>query len=263
MGKLLSYIRYPFAGIGAIFFTAFYSGSIVLIAPFRTRRGEQVIIRAWGKTLLALFNVHCHVEGLEKIPPQGVLFLFNHTSHFDILIIHAVTPRICRFGAKVELFKIPLFAQAMRAAGALPIARGNRAQVFRVYQEAEARLANGESFILAPEGTRQTVADIGPFKAGPFVFAINAKVPIVPIVVEGAIDIMHKKSLLINWGTWRKDIFVRFLDPIIPSAWDLNEVGNLQNATREKMHEAFHQMRRERESKVQLCPRSEVATTNR
>ncbi len=262
MGAFFSYIRYPFATLGAIFFTAFYSVCIILISPFRTRRGEQLIIRAWGKTLLALFNIRCHVQGAEKIPDQGVLFLFNHTSHFDILIIHAVTPRICRFGAKVELFKIPLFAQAMRAAGALPIARGNRAEVFKVYHEAETRFANGESFILAPEGTRQTVPDIGPFKTGPFVFAVNAKVPIVPIVVVGAIDIMHKKSLLINWGVWRKVIEVRYLDPIVPASWNLDEVANLQKLTHDKMYEAFHQMRRDRESNFQRLPKSEVASTN-
>lgn len=251
--KWLSYVRYPFAGIAGLLATGFYSFAVMFVSVFHRRKWEQIVIRLWGLTLLGLFNVKPLVYGLENLPEEGVLFVFNHSSHFDILLVHAVTPKICRFGAKIELFRIPIFAQAMRAAGALPIARGNRAEVFKVYEEAEKRFTNGESFILAPEGTRQTEPQIGPFKTGPFIFAINAKVAIVPIVIEGAIDIMKKGSLLVNWGVWRKTVQIQYLPPVRPKEWNLDYVHELQQSVREQMMIGFQKLR---ETRNQLEPDS-------
>src|SRR5690606_17085370 len=110
------------------------------------------------------------------------------------------TEKHIRFGAKIELFKIPFFGRAMRAVGTLPIARENRAGVFKIYKEAERQFSRDVIFVLAPEGTRQKEPRIGRFKKGPFIFAINARVPIIPAVLRGAHEVLPKKSLLVNVG---------------------------------------------------------------
>ncbi len=68
----------------------------------------------------------------------------------------------------------------MELCGVLPIDRGNRNKVMKVYENAIARVNRGEAFALAPEGTRQKQVELGRFKRGPFEFAINAQMDIVP-----------------------------------------------------------------------------------
>ena len=123
---------------------------------------------------------------------EGFLYTFTHSSQFDILVMYGYSPRSFRFGAKAELMKIPIFGHAVRMAGTLPIARGELSKVIEVYRQAEKRVANGEAFALAPEGGRRKTKDIGNFKTGPFIFAINAKMPIVPLVMYGVDEVLAK-----------------------------------------------------------------------
>ncbi|MDX9731719.1 MAG: lysophospholipid acyltransferase family protein [Bdellovibrionales bacterium] len=172
----------------------------------------------WCQKLLRYFGVDVKMEGFEKLPRQGGgVLAFNHQSHFDIPAVMASADRVIRYGAKAELFKIPLFGAAIRMSGCLPIARQNRTAVFRIYEEASNRFREGVIFALAPEGTRQAKPEIGPFKKGPFFFAANSGVPIVPVVIEGADRVLPKGQLLPNIGHLRQTIQVRVLDPVWPN----------------------------------------------
>lgn len=196
-----------------------------------TRRAQDHVIAAWCRWSLFLFGVRVVGRGLEKIPEGPYLALFNHSSNFDIFAIQSLIPRI-RFGAKIELFHIPIFGQAMRAARALPIARSNREEVLQVYREAQARFAQGECFILAPEGTRQTDEKLGPFKAGPFLFAIEGQVPVVPIAVIGANAVQSKKVWLPNTHRWSSTIEVRVGEPIATKSFSETSRKGLQEQVR-------------------------------
>lgn len=186
--------------IFSIFFlvwTFFLSLFVVLFGLFKRQDIVNHIIQIWVRPSLAILQVQTKIFGEQNIPKdKGVLFLINHQSNLDILIFHKATPVHCRFGAKSELFKIPFFGPAMRASGALEIARDNRHAVQKVYDLAMQRFANHESFILAPEGTRSPSPEIRAFKKGPFHFAFKAQAPIVPVVIVGAYEIMSKKDWL-------------------------------------------------------------------
>ena len=116
------------------------------------RKVDDWHIRTWGKINYRAFGVRLSVHGIENIPTEGCLFLFNHSSFFDIFALCGALPSV-RFGAKAELFKIPVFSQAMRMMGTLPIARQKREEVYKVYEEAKLRLKT-EKFALSPEGGR-------------------------------------------------------------------------------------------------------------
>lgn len=242
--RVASYIRYPFAALIFVVATIVLSFGMMLIAPFGRRSWEQVICYLWSQSALKPFNIRVHGEGFENLSGRGVLFLFSHTSWFDIWILHGTIRKISRFGAKSELFKIPIFSTAMRIAGVLPIAREKRTEVFKVYQEAEARVANGESFFLAPEGTRQKEPELGPFKKGPFIFAVNARMPIVPIVIYGAHSIMPKGTFLVNWGQWRKDVYFKVLPPIEIDSYSMDNLDELQAKVRDGMENALNELKR-------------------
>lgn len=220
-------------------FLILISGLCILVNLFLNRREvDDAFIRTWGRWSCQMFGVEVQLEGEQNLPPGGCLFVFNHTSFFDIFALSAVFPHI-RFGAKIELFKIPVFGFAMRRVGILPIDRRNREGVFRVYERAQERLRQGERFALAPEGTRQDEERLGPFKSGPFVFAINTEAPVVPVVIRHASEIMPKHAWFPNLGTWRRQIRVIVLPAIEARNFQLKDRPQLQEKVREAMAAHF------------------------
>lgn len=214
---ILRLLSYPRTLIMALLYPFFVVAiSIVCISLnllFNKKKIDDSVVRAFGKISCWMFGVDIQVEGIQNLPRGGSVFLFNHTSFFDIFAVAAAIPGI-RFGAKIELFRIPVFGRAMSRVGILPIARQKKEEVFRVYKEAEERLRNGDRIALAPEGTRQAEEKLGQFKAGPFVFAISAQVPVVPIVIKNAANILSKDSYLPNLGNWSESVTVTVLPPI-------------------------------------------------
>lgn len=226
---------------GLVFLLLTLALSIVLIlqaSVYASRTFVDQVCHFWGRAGLKLFGVNVQVHGLENIPAGSCLFLFSHTSFFDILALFAAYPSF-RFGAKIELFSVPFFGRAMRRAGILPIARQNREEVFKVYEEARARTANGEKFALAPEGSRNTEEKLLPFKAGPFIFAINAHMPVVPVVIHGALAVMGKYQFLPNNDKCSRQIQVRFLPAIATAGSTLENRQDLQNKVYQAMNPFF------------------------
>lgn len=224
-----------------IFVVFMVSWSLVVMAP-RIFFGDTEKVRAfqawslnfWGHVTCNLFRVKINVHGRENLPKGGGLVLFNHQSLLDIVILQTITGRI-KFGAKIELFKVPFFGPAMRLSGMLPIARDNIQDVIRVYKEAESRAARGELFALAPEGTRQKQDQLGLFKSGPFIFAINAKLPIHPIVIRGVQPILKKGSLLPNYDVWSRSVDVHILPPVMATDYTVEQKVELMNFVRSRM----------------------------
>jgi 1-acyl-sn-glycerol-3-phosphate acyltransferase len=214
-----------------------------------TRFLQDLVIRTWAWCSLYPFGVRWHFEGLENVPKtQGFLYLFNHQSHFDIPVCYVGLPRSMRFGAKIELYRIPIFGSVLRRAGSLPIARQNRDEVFKVYEAAKMRVAKGEVFILAPEGTRQETPVIGPFKKGPFILAVGAEMPIVPVVLYGVHDVLPKGQLLICAKRRRQQVWAKVLPAIETKGRSLDEVDALAGLVREQMVEAYAELAKKNDS---------------
>lgn len=205
-----------------------------------------VIHTLWSRPVLWLSGIQVTERGHELWPDgQGCLVLFNHTSWMDIAVLSSHLPRIPRFGAKIELFKVPFFGRAMKRAGMLPIERHNRTKVLQIYKDAEQRAKNGECFALAPEGTRQAELSLGKFKQGPFLFAIGAQMPIVPVVIAGARETMPKGSWLINTKSWRTPVVVQVLSPVQTKGMSDKEIAALQDSIRASMASHYEILNRE------------------
>lgn len=207
----------------------------------RQKKYDDWIISSWAKLACWLFNVKLRIHNPEKIPETGCLFLFNHSSFFDIFALCSVIEDV-RFGAKSELFSIPLFGQAMRRAGTLPIARGKRDEVFKVYSEAVPRIKNNEKFALSAEGGRFYGQDLAPFKTGPFVFAISAQAPIVPVIIKGAFETLPKTSFFANANRWGSQIDIYFLDSHSVQGYDFDQRQLLQKELYEIMNKEWHRV---------------------
>lgn len=209
----------------AAFFTVFVA---------RSERWSNKVIIAWGKAGCFLFGVKVRVMGREKRPDSGGVVLFNHRSFFDILALYSEFPEM-RFGAKIELFSIPVFGATMKALGTLPIARGNREAAIRVLQDSYEAARQGRQYALSPEGGRNTGEGILPFKAGPFMVAIEAGVPVIPLLIHGADQVWPKAKIIPATRAWSSEIVMQVLDPISVQGYTVKTRDQLQAVTRERM----------------------------
>lgn len=183
--------------------TTFFLGLTAIFISFFTRTGNPVhiIARIWARGILFASRIKVTVNGLANIDPtQSYVYMSNHQSNFDIPVLLACLPVQFRWLAKAELFKIPIFGRAMRGAGYVKIDRFNQQSAFESINEAAAKMKDGVSVMIFPEGTRSRDGKIRSFKKGGFVMAVDAGVPIAPIVLKGTRAIMEKSSLRINTG---------------------------------------------------------------
>ena len=126
--------------------------------------------------------------------------------------------------------------------GVFPILRSNIRSAIHSYEGALKRLKNGENFILAPEGTRQETAQLGHFKSGPFILALKANSPVIPILILGPEKILSKKSLFLNIAQVNH-IYVRILKPIPSSNFDIEQKEEYKKEVFEIMQKNFEEMK--------------------
>lgn len=150
----------------------------------------------WGKDLISFTKSKVTVIGEENIPKDGgFLIVSNHQSNMDIPLLMGYLKRPIGFMAKIELSKVPIFSYWMKKIGCVFIDRKDIRQSLAAINEGAARIKNGSAMVIFPEGTRSADGKVGEFKAGSLKMATKSKVPIIPITIDGTIDIMNKKSL--------------------------------------------------------------------
>jgi 1-acyl-sn-glycerol-3-phosphate acyltransferase len=196
------------------------------------------IPRFWSRAVMWAAGIKVRVHGLENFRDhEPRVFASNHVSWFDVAGLADVLPRH-KFVAKAELFKVPIFGRAMRAAGMIEIQRENRKAAFGAYEVAAQRIRNGNSVVVFPEGTRGHDYRLRPFKKGPFVLAIAAGVPVVPIIVHGTIEILRKGSFRVYPGT----IDIHLLEPVGTTSVDYDHREALMQTVRTRMADAMHHL---------------------
>jgi len=194
--------------------------------------------RWWSQAVLFMVGVKVRVHGMENVNTgEPHIFASNHVSWFDVPSLASTLPRN-RFVAKSELFKVPIFGRAMRAAGMIEIQRDNRKAAFGAYDVAAERIRGGKSVVVYPEGTRGYAYPLRPFKKGPFVLAIAAGVPIIPIILHGTIEVMPKGSLWVHSGT----VDVHLLEPVSTTGVDYDHRETLMKTVRARMADAMRDL---------------------
>ncbi|MFL5463945.1 MAG: lysophospholipid acyltransferase family protein [Gemmatimonadaceae bacterium] len=239
---MTSFLRTILLFVTAFFATLFLGLSVIVAAMLRVRDKPNGIYdkapRWWSAAVLWAVGIKVRVHGLDKLKPEEPhIFASNHVSWFDVPALAKVLPRY-KFVAKAELFKVPIFGGGMRAVGMIEIQRENRKAAFGAYEVAAERIRAGSSVIVFPEGTRGHEYALRPFKKGPFVLAIAAGVPIVPIIVHGTIEIMPKGSLWAHPGT----IDVHLLEPVSTTGVDYDHREALMQTVRTRMADAMREL---------------------
>lgn len=222
-------------------FTPILAGWVLLAALFgiRDRHGGVYdrATHAWTRILVWAGGVRIVLHGTENLVKEPRVYASNHVSWFDVFVLASVIPRY-KFVAKAELFRIPIFGPGARAVGTIPIHRENRKAAFGAYEEAAGRIRGGDSVIVFPEGTRGTTYALRPFKKGPFVLAIAAQVPVVPVLVHGTIAVQSRESWVVRGGT----VHVHFLEPIPTAGMDYEDRDRLSRAVWARTSGALHEL---------------------
>ncbi|MFO7769009.1 MAG: lysophospholipid acyltransferase family protein [bacterium] len=188
----------------ALPFTLAASASLLLLTPFpgRRRRGDAMI-RWWARNVLRIAGIPHRMTGEENLPEEDdapCVFVSNHTSMLDIPVCLAHLPGHVRLLAKRSLFRIPVFGWLLRMEGFVPVDRSSQRRARRSLRPASERIGGGTRVFVFPEGTRSRTGEPGPFKTGAFRLAIQAGVPVVPLAMVGAGEVLRPKSMRVKEG---------------------------------------------------------------
>lgn len=171
----------------------------------------------WSEVSAALAGIKFDVEGEEHLwSHRPAVFIFNHQSSIDPLILARLIRRDFTGIGKKEILNFPIIGPAMQYADVVFIDRGSTEKAIRAIKPVMNAIQDEKlSVCLAPEGTRSVGAKLGRFKKGAFHIAMQAGVPIVPIVIHNARDSLPKGRHIARPAT----IKVTVLPPVKTSKW--------------------------------------------
>lgn len=169
--------------------------------------------RRFAQRAMSILDVDLRVTGGAALSPAATyVYMSNHQSHMDIPVLYASLPSpTIRMLAKTELFRIPVWGPALRAAEFIEVDRADPVRARASVDRAAELLRDGVSIYLAPEGTRSRDGRIGRLKKGGFHLAVDTGTPIVPVAIRGAIDILPRGTKTMQTG---RTVHVHIGEPI-------------------------------------------------
>lgn len=188
---------------------------------------------SWSRRLLDQVGIEVTTCGLE-LAPAGETFVVmsNHQSLYDIPVLFQALKRRVRMVAKSELFRIPVWGGAMRAAGFIEVDRKNHARALAGLARAKTALSEGTSIWIAPEGTRSRSGKLGAFKKGGFHLALDTGARILPVTVVGTREVLVTLEGTVHTGA---AVTVTLSAPIDSKAYGVAKRDELAAAVRESI----------------------------
>ncbi|AKU91844.1 lysophospholipid acyltransferase family protein [Vulgatibacter incomptus] len=191
--------------------------------------GTKAVAKAWGHTVLAASGVRYVVRGLDRFDhDRQFIIASNHQSLLDPPIVLCAAPQKVRFVAKRSLFHIPIFGQAIWAAGNVPIDRRRSEDATRRLEELGRRVGKDLSILFFPEGTRSVDGSLLPFKRGATMMALQTGLALLPVAVAGTAALLPKGARSLKPGV----VGVAFGEPIEVAGCDLPDREALTNELR-------------------------------
>jgi len=190
--------------------------------PIWALTGSQREARNFATSLFAdvssaLIGLNLVIRGEENLwSRRPAVFVFNHQSKADVVIIARLLRRDFAGVGKKEIKNSPIIGKTLELAGTVFIDRENAASAIEAMQPLVDAMRNErKSVVIAPEGTRTISPKLAPFKKGAFHLAIQAGVPVVPIVIHNAGDVAPKGDFVFRPATVEVDV----LPPVDTSDW--------------------------------------------
>jgi len=193
------------------------------IASGSLRRGMELLTSTYADLSTAVTGVELQVRGEENLwSHRPAIFVFNHQSGLDAIIMAKLLRRDVVGVAKRELKDQPIIGQIAEMAGTVFVDRGDHVKAVQSLKGAEAAIRRGLSIMIAPEGTRSATKRLGRFKKGAFRMALETGAPIVPVVIKNALDALPRKAIVIRPAT----VEVAVLPPIPVDDWSADTLDD-------------------------------------
>ena len=192
----------------------------------------------WSELATSLAGIDLRVQGEEHLwSRRPAVFVFNHQSGLDMVLMLKLLRRDFTGVGKAELRTNPVFGPLFAAAGVVFVDRANTAKAIDALEPAVEALRHGRSLAIAPEGTRSTTPRLGRFKKGAFHMAMQAGVPVVPIVFRNVLDALPKHAMVVRPAT----IEAVVLPPIETRDWTREGLDDEIDAVRRRFLEVLGQ----------------------
>ena len=195
----------------------------LLPLPASTRRIGLACQRA-----LRLAGVHLRVVGEENIPDGPAVYVANHQSSVDPLVAATLIHGEFTVVAKKEARFDPRSLVGSLLLEPAYIDRSNSEQSRATLDALVSRIRGGTSLLIFPEGTRSTTQVLGRFRKGGFHLAIQAGVPVVPIVLRNTGEILPRHGRVLRPG----NVDIAVLDPI--DDWTVEDLDAQVTALRDR-----------------------------
>ncbi|EME22334.1 HAD-IB family hydrolase [Rhodococcus triatomae] len=186
----------------------------------RSRQNAANLVGTVGPDVaLAILGITVDVQGRDNAwTHRPAVFMFNHQSSLDVLVLGTVIKRDVTGVAKQEAAHDPRFALVGTLLDVAYIDRADTSRAKAALAPAVQKLKSGISLAIAPEGTRSPTPRLGRFKKGGFHVALQSGVPVVPVVIHDAGELMWRNSLVAHPGT----VHVEVLEPVATTDWTLD-----------------------------------------
>jgi 1-acyl-sn-glycerol-3-phosphate acyltransferase len=161
------------------------------------RKAIKAACVAWTTSIINYLNLTIDIENPENLPTEGpIVYVANHQSYSDILVLLNVVKHQTGFIAKEELKKIPVFSGWIRRIRSLFISRGDARASLKTINEGAELVREGFSLIIFPEGTRSRGNEMAEFKHGSLKLATKAKATVVPITLKGTYKLFEEHGVV-------------------------------------------------------------------
>jgi putative phosphoserine phosphatase / 1-acylglycerol-3-phosphate O-acyltransferase len=207
----------------------------------RSRKAGMNTTMSLGSDVgLTLAGVKLNVEGEEYLwSDRPAVFIFNHQSWLDGMIVMKLLRSDVTAVAKKEVARQPIMGQIAWLMNMAFVDRGNTEQARAALAPVVERIGEGYSLAISPEGTRSPTPRVGRFKKGAFHMAMQAGVPIVPIVIRNAGQLLWRGSMFMRRGT----VDVKVLPPISVADWDPSNLNGHVDAVRQQFVDTLAEWR--------------------
>jgi 1-acyl-sn-glycerol-3-phosphate acyltransferase len=230
--------RTVFFLIPAISLYTIVLGTVSILSSLFDRTGDvgHRCARAWAWLILKTTGVRVTVIGLEHLDPRtSYVFASNHQSIYDIPILFATLAHQLRIVAKASLGRFPFLGWHLQRTGHLLVDRSNPGA--DIVQKMKRLVGERHSLIVFPEGTRSVDGTVARFKKGPFLVAIDAQLPVVPVSVSGSRHVMRKGRLMTCPG----DVRLTIHPPVATAGVTRDRVREFAEGVRERIRSGVEQ----------------------
>ena len=210
------------AMVPATLLGSFVSGLPIWALSGSKRDALNFSMSVFADVASALIGLNLTIKGEHHLwSHRPAVFLFNHQSNVDMVIIARLLRRDISGVGKKEIGDIPLIGRVLEFAGVVLIDRKDTDKAIETMGTlVDTMRIEGKSVCMSPEGTRSVTPKLAPFKKGAFHLAMQAGVPIVPIVIQNSSDIMPKGDMIYRPAT----VQVEVLPPVDTSAWSADTI---------------------------------------